>query len=225
MGNFALPSDGKLSSEERFALQRAVSSNNNGSPFVPRQSSKIVIKSQDGTEIDISKLMKEQKLIRKEVEKEGAEVERVVGAKRKEEHERASKQEKGHILTEEESKRVKKKEKTKADVDATFTNQEGVVEKQRKAVKDSLTDTRDQRKDRPKDNENPRVDTSSASPSAADPPINSKPTPLAPSSAFAKARLIDDIGQIIYPEGIKGPKMEPNINAKDGKFMWAIVLA
>ncbi|KIM87547.1 hypothetical protein PILCRDRAFT_815094 [Piloderma croceum F 1598] len=233
MGNFAPPSGGKLSSEERFA---AASSNNNGSPFVPGRSSKIVIKNQNGTEIDISKLKegrskKEQKLT-KEVGKEMTEVERVVGAKRKEEHEWASKQKKGHIRKEEEGKerlqknieereRLKKEEeKARADADATFKVQEGVIEKQREAVKDSPTDTRNQRKDRPKDNENPRVDTASASLSAADQLRNSKPIPPAPSFALAMARVIDDIGQITYPEGIKGPKVELNINTKGGKFIY-----
>lgn len=37
-------------------------------------------------------------------------------------------------------------------------------------------------------------------------------------SALATARIIDDLGGISYPEGIKSPKIELNINAKQGKF-------
>lgn len=37
-------------------------------------------------------------------------------------------------------------------------------------------------------------------------------------SALATARIIDDLGGINYPEGIKSPKVELNINAKQGKF-------
>ncbi|KAK0486265.1 hypothetical protein IW261DRAFT_1359113, partial [Armillaria novae-zelandiae] len=37
-------------------------------------------------------------------------------------------------------------------------------------------------------------------------------------SALATARIIDDLGRVPYPEGIKSPRIELNINAKDGKF-------
>ncbi|KAK0195866.1 hypothetical protein F5146DRAFT_308587 [Armillaria mellea] len=39
-------------------------------------------------------------------------------------------------------------------------------------------------------------------------------------SALAIARIIDDLGCIPYPEGIKGPRVELNINAKDGRFRY-----
>ena len=44
-------------------------------------------------------------------------------------------------------------------------------------------------------------------------------------SALATARIINDIGRIAYPDGIRSPKGELNANAKDGKFMWAIIPA
>jgi translation initiation factor 4G len=47
---------------------------------------------------------------------------------------------------------------------------------------------------------------------------SSKSIPPSLPSALATARIIDDIGQITYPEGIRSPKMELNINAKGGKF-------
>jgi translation initiation factor 4G len=37
-------------------------------------------------------------------------------------------------------------------------------------------------------------------------------------SACASARVIDDLGSVPYPEGISSPKVELNINAKNGKF-------
>ncbi len=48
--------------------------------------------------------------------------------------------------------------------------------------------------------------------------------PAPPPSALATARIIDDLGRVPYPEGIKSPKVELNINAKDGKFRCAIVV-
>ena len=48
--------------------------------------------------------------------------------------------------------------------------------------------------------------------------------PIAPAlpSALASARIIDDINRVEYPEGIKSPKVELNVNAKDGKFKYVI---
>ncbi|KAI0669667.1 hypothetical protein C8Q78DRAFT_1041469 [Trametes maxima] len=44
------------------------------------------------------------------------------------------------------------------------------------------------------------------------------PAPLP--SALATARIIEDIGSIEYPEGIRSPKPELNVNAKQGKFRY-----
>ena len=41
-------------------------------------------------------------------------------------------------------------------------------------------------------------------------------------SALASARIIDDINRIDYPEGIKSPKVELNVNAKQGKFRYVL---
>jgi translation initiation factor 4G len=40
-------------------------------------------------------------------------------------------------------------------------------------------------------------------------------------SALATARIIEDINQVSYPEGIMSPKIELNVNAKQGKFRYA----
>ncbi|KAK7472405.1 hypothetical protein VKT23_000519 [Stygiomarasmius scandens] len=44
------------------------------------------------------------------------------------------------------------------------------------------------------------------------------PAPLP--SALATARIIDDLGRVPYPEGVKSPSVELNANAKDGKFRY-----
>ncbi|KAF5357330.1 hypothetical protein D9758_005883 [Tetrapyrgos nigripes] len=44
------------------------------------------------------------------------------------------------------------------------------------------------------------------------------PAPLP--SALATARNIDDLGRVPYPEGVKSPSIELNVNAKDGKFRY-----
>ncbi|KAJ4483157.1 hypothetical protein C8R41DRAFT_840759 [Lentinula lateritia] len=44
------------------------------------------------------------------------------------------------------------------------------------------------------------------------------PPPLP--SALATARIIEDLGRVSYPEGVQSPKIELNVNAKDGKFRY-----
>ncbi|TFY80693.1 hypothetical protein EWM64_g3314, partial [Hericium alpestre] len=41
-----------------------------------------------------------------------------------------------------------------------------------------------------------------------------------PPSALATARIIEDLGRVQYPEGIKSPKVELNVNAPAGKFRY-----
>lgn len=49
----------------------------------------------------------------------------------------------------------------------------------------------------------------------SNPTKNVVPVPL---PALARARIIEDLGHISYPEGVTGPKPELNVNAKRGKF-------
>lgn len=49
------------------------------------------------------------------------------------------------------------------------------------------------------------------------------PAPLP--SALATARIIEDIGTIQYPEGVRSPKVELNVNAQKGKFRCVILFA
>ncbi|KAJ7188714.1 hypothetical protein C8R46DRAFT_1171656 [Mycena filopes] len=44
--------------------------------------------------------------------------------------------------------------------------------------------------------------------------------PAALPSALATARIIDDLSRVPYPENIQSPKVELNVNAKDGKFRY-----
>jgi len=44
-------------------------------------------------------------------------------------------------------------------------------------------------------------------------------------SALATARVIDDLGSVPYPEGISSPKMELNVNAKNGKFRYIFLIS
>jgi len=39
-------------------------------------------------------------------------------------------------------------------------------------------------------------------------------------SALATARHIEDINSIMYPQGIKSPKLELNVNIQKGKFRY-----
>ncbi|KAI9509556.1 eukaryotic translation initiation factor 4G1, eIF4E-binding domain-containing protein, partial [Russula earlei] len=39
-------------------------------------------------------------------------------------------------------------------------------------------------------------------------------------SALATARHIEDINRITYPQGIKGPEVELNVNTQKGKFRY-----
>lgn len=177
----------------------------------------------------------EEDRIRKEEEKErlrkeAEEQERL----QREEEERIKKEEAERIREEakraaEEAERIQKEKEAKAaaEAEAASKDQEDgeVPEKQDEKLAGNLQ----QRKDKLKDKENLRIDTSAASsiidlprrrPDPLDLSYNPKSIPAALPSALATARIIDDIGQITYPEGIKSPKVELNINAKDGKFKY-----
>ncbi|KAG1739093.1 eukaryotic translation initiation factor 4G1, eIF4E-binding domain-containing protein, partial [Suillus paluster] len=39
-------------------------------------------------------------------------------------------------------------------------------------------------------------------------------------SALLTARVIENLSQVVYPEGIKGPKVELNANVRDGRFRY-----
>ncbi|KAI0302331.1 hypothetical protein B0F90DRAFT_1627403 [Multifurca ochricompacta] len=81
---------------------------------------------------------------------------------------------------------------------------------------------------KPLDKESLRIDTSLPSPDHSrkrpgplnlQTTINSNIAPSLP-SALATARHIEDINRITYPEGIKSPKVELNVNTQKGKFRY-----
>ncbi|KAG2335507.1 hypothetical protein BDR05DRAFT_857499, partial [Suillus weaverae] len=39
-----------------------------------------------------------------------------------------------------------------------------------------------------------------------------------PPSALLTARVIENLSEVAYPEGIKSPKVELNANVRDGRF-------
>jgi translation initiation factor 4G len=86
--------------------------------------------------------------------------------------------------------------------------------------------------DKPSEKEPLRIDTSLPSPE----PQRRRPGPLnlqatintniPPSlpSALATARHIEDINRITYPQGIKSPRLELNVNTQKGKFRYVLNL-
>jgi hypothetical protein len=44
-----------------------------------------------------------------------------------------------------------------------------------------------------------------------------------PSSPLLTARFIENLNEVAYPEGIKGPKVEPNLNVRDARFRYVVL--
>jgi translation initiation factor 4G len=55
--------------------------------------------------------------------------------------------------------------------------------------------------------------------------LSSTQRPVAPSlpSAISTARIIEDLGSVSYPDGIKSPQSDLNVNAKDSKFRYVFL--
>ncbi|KAF9031242.1 hypothetical protein BDZ89DRAFT_1101175 [Hymenopellis radicata] len=175
-------------------------------------------------EREAERLRKEEEDKRKAEEE--AEKERV----RKEEEEKAKEQERLRLEAEDKEKaRLAEEEATKAKAAAeaaatpkeeptppaasTPEPEEGEVIE---LAKDSKLDRKDLRIDTAAPSELPRrrpgpLDLSSAQRSNI-------PAPLP--SALATARIINDLGSVPYPEGVKSPSVELNIGAKDNKFRY-----
>ena len=181
----------------------------------------------------------EEERIRKEEEekerirKEAEEKERLA----KEEEERLKKEEEERLQRAEEVKRVAEEaERARKDEEAQAKAAEAAMEKEREEgeilsdipfpSKEKLTDVKEESKSGSR--ESLRIDTAAAPP-AAEPRKRPGPLNLTGArrdsniaatlpSALSTARIIEDIGQVSYPEGIQSPKVELNIGAKDGKF-------
>ena len=120
------------------------------------------------------------------------------------------------------SKRIQEEAKAAAEA-ASKDKEDGEV------AESESPEVKEEDKDKLKDKETLRIDTSAASPTSVE--FRRRPGPLdltyaskrdsiTPSllSALATARIIEDVNQVPYPEGIKSPSVELNTNAKDGKF-------
>jgi len=107
------------------------------------------------------------------------------------------------------------------------------TEEEGEIIQDSLVDlTQKSIDDKLRDRESLRIDTSPVKlahpsdfprklrPAQLDLSSTSKNAsiPAPPHSALATARNIEDLGRVPYPEGVMSPKVELNVNAKDGKF-------
>ncbi|KAI0767077.1 hypothetical protein C8Q74DRAFT_1354942 [Fomes fomentarius] len=159
---------------------------------------------------------RERERERKRIEEEEAE------RLRKEVEEKARKDEEERVARE-----AEEKEKAKAAVqEAKAEPEEGEVEEPEQAAEVTDEATKEEARDKVSDKAPLRIDTSLTSdgkrrPGRLDLSSTKNQTIPAPlPSALATARIIEDIGSIQYPEGIKSPKPELNTNAKQGKFRY-----
>jgi hypothetical protein len=172
---------------------------------------------------------KEEQEEKEHLEKATAEKERLLKGEERVKREEA---ERLHIVEEEANKAT---QEAKAATEAASKNQmDGeVTENQEESVWETLPDIKKQGEAKPRDNLQRNTSSGSVAPVDL---LRKRPGPLDLSSAskyifpslpsaLATARIIDDIGQITYPEGIKSPKVELNINAKGGKFKLVVCLS
>lgn len=159
---------------------------------------------------------RERERERKRKEEEEAEAERL----RKEVEEQARKEEEERVA------RDAEEEKAKAAVQEVKAEpEEGEVQEPEQAVEATDEATKEEARDKVSDKAPLRIDTSLTSSDGKRRPgrldlssTKNQTIPVPLPSALATARIIEDIGSIQYPEGIKSPKPELNTNAKQGKF-------
>ncbi|THV06205.1 hypothetical protein K435DRAFT_711730 [Dendrothele bispora CBS 962.96] len=176
------------------------------------------------------KAKEEEERLRKEKE----EAER----KAKEEEERKEKEAAERRKHEEEKEKAEKERIQKEKEEAEAASKKAAAEKETKVANDSLeegeiVESKEESKDVPaglkdkteskaEDKKPLRIDTEShvrRRPGPLD-LSTAKNVPAALPSALATARNIDDLGRVPYPEGVKSPSVELNVNAKDGKFRY-----
>ena len=153
--------------------------------------------------------------------------------KRKEEEERLRKEEEERLRKEaEEKERKEAEERAKAEAEAAAQDEreEGEVEEP-----EQMTDVdeaaKEEAKDKVSDKAPLRIDTGLTHSEGKRRPgrldlssAKNAAIPAALPSALATARIIEDIGSVQYPEGVKSPKPELNVNAKQGKFRYGVFL-
>ncbi|KAL6305170.1 hypothetical protein BKA93DRAFT_780253 [Sparassis latifolia] len=191
----------------------------------------------------------EEERARKEEEEEKKRAKEESERVKKEENERAKKKEEDRIRREEEEKeRAKKEEEERAvrEAEEKAKQAEASVEQPSAEAEDGEVEEKEETKEETRESEELdeatqeeakdkvlnknilRIDTAVPNPEIP----RKRPGPLDLSStrsqsipqplpsALATARVIEDLGTIAYPEGIKSPKVELNVNAKHGKFRY-----
>ncbi|KAI0090705.1 hypothetical protein BDY19DRAFT_729528 [Irpex rosettiformis] len=180
------------------------------------------------------KKQEEEERIRREEEekrrKEEEEKEKV--RKEEEERERLKLEEEGRAKREKDEKEKEARERAVKEAEVVApaedvaalssegtkddAKEEGEIDESEKAAEND--ETRDKVSDRPPLRLNTTLDRKRPGPLD----LSGTKEPIAPAlpSALASARIIDDINRVEYPEGIRSPKVELNVNAKDGKFKY-----
>ncbi|KAJ7594902.1 hypothetical protein C8J56DRAFT_1123514 [Mycena floridula] len=161
-----------------------------------------------------AKLLKEEEDRKRKEEEEAAEREK----------ERLEKEKQERLKKEEEEARVKKEqEEQDAKVAQPETTTLEEIEEGQVLELDGPETATVETKEKPK--EPLRITTTPLSPETRRRPgpldlTGTKNAPAALPSALATARIIDNINAVPYPEGVKSPMVELNVNAKDGKFRY-----
>ncbi|KAI0776258.1 hypothetical protein BD413DRAFT_470231 [Trametes elegans] len=169
----------------------------------------------------------EERRRKEEEEKQRKEEEEKARQREAEEKQRQEREAEERTRKEEEDRKRKEEEARAAQEKASSEpkpepSEEGEVQE---AEQDEAA--KEEAKDKVSDKAPLRIDTSLTSTDGKRRPgrldlsstkSNGIPAPLP--SALATARIIEDIGSIEYPEGIKSPKPELNVNAKQGKFRY-----
>ncbi|KAJ3997784.1 hypothetical protein F5050DRAFT_1690116, partial [Lentinula boryana] len=145
---------------------------------------------------------------------------------RQEEEERRKEEEEARLLKEEEEAAAAAKMKAEQETQAKAQVEE---QEEGEVLEPSLQQSDEKAAETKSEEQKPlRINTAAPSeplpkrrPGRLDLSTVDKPNIPAPlPSALATARVIDDLGRVPYPEGVQSPKIELNVNAKDGKFRY-----
>ncbi|KAF5393461.1 hypothetical protein D9757_000476 [Collybiopsis confluens] len=141
------------------------------------------------------------------------------------EAERKKKEEEARLRQEEEAAaeakaKAEEEAKARAAQAEAEAREDGEIEDDEKASSDAQDDSKSEEKNSLRiDTAAPTEHATKRRPGRLDlSVVKNIPAPLP--SALATARIIDDLGSVPYPEGVKSPKIELNVNAKDGKFRY-----
>lgn len=168
---------------------------------------------------------KEEERLRKEEE----EKERV--RKEEEDRQKAKEEEEERLRREEEERAAKEAEEAKVEAaePPEPEPEEGEVQETEEPESVETEEAKDAPQDKAStDKASLRIDTALTSPEGARRRPGHLDLSLAKSqtipqplpSALATARIIEDLGSVSYPDGIQSPKVELNVNAKQGKFRY-----